>query len=90
MLNSSESIRCSVCGRMHRPITDPESGEMVCSHCGLVISEKEVDLVNPERRAFTTEETDQRTRTGAPTSLSRHDIGLATIIGKPAGDAAGH
>src|ERR671915_6128 len=89
MLSSSESIRCSVCGRMHKAIFGPESGEVLCDYCGVVISEKDIDIVNPERRAFITEETDQRTRTGAPTSLSRHDRGLATIIGKPARDAAG-
>ena len=55
----------------------------------MVISEKDIDLANPERRAFTTEETNQRTRTGAPTSLSRHDRGLATLIGKPTTDASG-
>jgi transcription initiation factor TFIIB len=74
---------------MHKAISDPESGEVLCDYCGVVISEKDIDIVNPERRAFITEETDQRTRTGAPTSLSRHDRGLATIIGKPARDAAG-
>jgi transcription initiation factor TFIIB len=89
MLNSSDSIECSACGRMHTTITDPESGEVVCGYCGLVISEKNIDLANPERRAFTTEESDQRARTGAPTSLSRHNKGLATLIGKPARDAAG-
>jgi transcription initiation factor TFIIB len=89
MLNFSDSIKCSVCGRMHTTITDPESGEVVCGYCGLVISEKNIDLANPERRAFTTEESDQRARTGAPTSLSRHNKGLATLIGKPARDAAG-
>jgi transcription initiation factor TFIIB len=74
---------------MHTTITDPESGEVICGSCGRVIAEKDLDLANPERRAFTTEETDQRSRTGAPTSLSRHDMGLATLIGKPTKDAAG-
>ena len=55
----------------------------------MVIIEKDVDLASPERRAFTTEESDKRARTGAPTSLSRHDKGLATLIGKPTRDAAG-
>jgi transcription initiation factor TFIIB len=67
---------------MQTAITDPESGEVICSNCGLVIAEKDLDLANPEKRAFTTEESNQRARTGAPTSLSRHDRGLATIIGK--------
>jgi transcription initiation factor TFIIB len=89
MLNSSESIKCSVCGRMHTSITDPESGEVLCNYCGLVIAERNLDLANPERRAFTTEESDKRARTGAPTSLSRHDRGLPTLMGKPTRDAAG-
>jgi transcription initiation factor TFIIB len=89
MLNSSESVKCSVCGRMHTSITDTESGEVVCSYCGLVISEKNLDVANPERRAFTIEESNQRARTGAPTSLSRHDRGLPTLMGKPTRDAAG-
>jgi transcription initiation factor TFIIB len=87
MLNSSESVKCSVCGRMQTAITDPESGEVICSNCGLVIAEKDIDLAKPERRVITTEESGKRT--GAPTSLSRHDRGLATIIGKSTRDAAG-
>jgi transcription initiation factor TFIIB len=90
MLNSSESIKCSVCGRMHTSITDPESGEVLCSYCGLVIAERNLDPANPERRAFTTEESDKRARTVAPTSLSRHDRSLPTLMGKPSRDAAGH
>ena len=74
---------------MQTAITDPESGEVICSNCGLVISEKDIDLAKPERRVFTTEESNQRTRTGAPTLLSRHDRGLATLIGKPTRDADG-
>jgi transcription initiation factor TFIIB len=88
MLNSSESVKCSVCGRMQTAITDPESGEVICSNCGLVIAEKD-NLAKPERRVFTTEESGKRARTGAPTSLSRHDRGLATLIGKSTRDAAG-
>ncbi len=64
---------------MHTSISDPESGEVICSNCGLVIAEKDLDLASPERRAFTTEESNQKARTGSPTSLSRHDRGLATI-----------
>jgi transcription initiation factor TFIIB len=90
MLNSSESVKCSVCGRMHTSISDPESGEVLCSYCGLVFAERNLDLANSERRAFTTEESDKRARTVAPTSLSRHDRGLPTLMGKPSRDAAGH
>lgn len=89
MLNSSESIKCSVCGRMQTAITDHQSGEVICSSCGTVISEQNLDLANPEWRAFTVEEREDKTRTGSPVSLSRHDMGLATIIGKPNTDASG-
>ena len=74
---------------MHTSITDPDSGEVLCSYCGLVFAERNLDLANLERRAFTTEESDKRARTGAPTSLSRHDRGLPTLMGKPTRDAAG-
>ena len=89
MLDSAESIKCSICGRIRTAIADPDSGEIVCSNCGMVIAETNQDDVNPERRAFTSEEQNARTRTGAPISLSRHDKGLATIIGKPTKDASG-
>jgi transcription initiation factor TFIIB len=89
MLNSPESIKCSVSGRMKTAITDHESGEVICSCCGTVISEKILDLGNPEWRAFTTEESENKARTGIPISLSQHDMGLATIIGRPNKDASG-
>lgn len=72
-MQNSESVKCSVCSRMQMAITDPESGEMICSNCGMVITEKFEDLG----------------RTGAPTLLSRHDKGLATVIGTPTRDATG-
>jgi transcription initiation factor TFIIB len=89
MLDSAESIKCSICGRIRTAIADPDSGEIVCSNCGMVITEKNQDDANPESRAFTYEEQNATTRTGAPISLCRHDKGLATIIGKPTKDASG-
>ena len=89
MLDSPESIKCSICGRIRTAIADPDSGEILCSNCGMVISETNQNDVNPERCAFTSEEQNARTRTGAPSSLSRHDKGLTTVIGKTNKDAAG-
>jgi transcription initiation factor TFIIB len=88
-MQNPESVKCTICGRMQTAITDPESGEVICSNCGMVITERHDDITNPERHAFTFEDQNTWTRTGAPTSLSRHDKGLATIIGKPTSDAAG-
>ena len=55
----------------------------------MVISEKSEDITNPEWRSFTPEEKNSRSRTGAPTSLAKHDRGLATIISKTGKDASG-
>ena len=80
---------CSTCNKDNTTITDPECGEIICSNCGMVISEKIEDTNHQERRASTLEEADKRARTGAPSSLARHDMGLSTIIGKENRDARG-
>jgi transcription initiation factor TFIIB len=69
-------------------ITDPESGEIICANCGLVIAENEQDG-RPEWRTFSSESS-ERTRTGIPISLARHDMGLSTVIGKTDRDAGGN
>src|SRR5919197_1893499 len=81
---------CSICKRSDKIVTDPESGEIICSNCGMVISDKVEDTSHLERPRFVGGQIDQtRARTGAPTSLARHDMGLATIIGKEDRDASG-
>jgi transcription initiation factor TFIIB len=85
-----DSVSCSVCNRENTTITDPDSGEIVCNNCGMVISEKIEDITHLERRASaSTLEVDRRTSTGAPSSLARHDRGLATLIGRLDKDAGG-
>lgn len=69
-------------------VTDNESGEMYCSKCGYVITEK-IQEAGPEWRSFTQDERGDRARAGAPTSLSMHDMGLATIINPANKDASG-
>jgi transcription initiation factor TFIIB len=83
----NSKVLCSLC-KKDEMITDLESGEIICSNCGLVVSDK-VQETRPEWRAFNTEESNNRTRTGIPTSLARHDMGLSTIIGKSDKDASG-
>ena len=88
---TTDSTTCSVYHKDYTDvITDDESGELVCSNCGMVISEKAQDITNPEWRAFTAEERNEKARTGAPTSLARHDRGLYTVIGQTNRDAAGN
>ena len=81
------AILCSMC-KSDQTVTDPESGEIICRNCGLVLSDK-VQESRPEWRAFTTEEANDRSRTGIPSSLARHDMGLSTVIGRTNKDASG-
>jgi transcription initiation factor TFIIB len=79
-----------MCNKDETTITDPESGEIICSNCGMVICERIEDTIDQERRAYSSEEAaDKRDRTGAPTSLALHDMGLYTIIGRDNRDASG-
>jgi transcription initiation factor TFIIB len=71
-------------------ITDPESGELICSNCGLVLSSEKAQEVGHEWRSFNPEESNDRIRTGIPTSLARHDMGLSTIIGRTDRDYTGN
>ena len=69
-------------------VTDNESGEMFCSKCGFVITEK-LQESGPEWRSFSQDQHGDRARAGAPTSLTMHDMGLATIINPINKDASG-
>jgi transcription initiation factor TFIIB len=84
-----DSGSCSVCNRENTTITDPDSGEIVCNNCGMVIYEKIEDTIHQERRIHSFEEADRNARTGAPSSLARHDMGLSTVIGRENRDANG-
>jgi transcription initiation factor TFIIB len=53
--------------------------ETVCTSCGLVVAEDNIDR-GPEWRSFADDDTN-RERTGAPLTRSRHDRGLTTEIG---------
>ena len=78
-----------ICIKNHVLITDNESGELICSNCGMVISERTTDNTHEESRAFTLEELNNRERTGPPRSLAVHDMGLSSVIGRRNMDASG-
>jgi transcription initiation factor TFIIB len=72
-------------------ITDPETSELICSNCGLVISTERVQESRPEWHYFDHgSPNNYRIRTGMPTSLARHDMGLSTIIGRTDRDYTGN
>jgi transcription initiation factor TFIIB len=82
-------LACSICKRHDGIVTDASSGEIICSRCGAVISDKIQDISRPERRAFNLEEENVTRRTGVPTSIAFADMGLSTLIGKYDKDASG-
>jgi transcription initiation factor TFIIB len=82
-----EQNRCPECsGRL---VTDDERGETVCEECGLVVDEDQIDP-GPEWRAFDSNEKDEKSRVGAPTTQTMHDKGLSTNIGWQDKDAYGN
>jgi transcription initiation factor TFIIB len=84
------SVVCSICKKDQTIITDLDSGEMVCSKCGLVISDKIQDTRQEWRDFANSGDAKDRRRTGMPTSLASHDMGLYTMIGRGRKDARGH
>ena len=70
-------------------ITDPETGELIRKDTGEVISDNMLSR-EKEWRSFDTVDVENRVRTGTPTSLAFHDMGLSTVIGKEATDASGN
>ncbi len=78
--------KCPSCGG-RKMISDENTGELCCGKCGFVITDKITDT-GAEWRSFTNDD-NNRARTGAGTSLTIHDMGLSTIIGKANKDATG-
>lgn len=84
-MSTHEQSNPSVTTHHHSETTCPEcegqvtttGSERVCTECGLVLHDDRLDR-GPEWRAFDTE---QRVRTGAPLTATRHDRGLSTEIG---------
>ena len=79
-------LRCPSCAKNSMQ-TDVTTGEMFCRNCGYVVAEK-IEESGPEWRAFSNDESD-RSRVGAGTSLTMHDMGLSTVIGAADKDATG-
>jgi transcription initiation factor TFIIB len=84
---SRKKLVCMGCGQ-GLFTEDYARGEYTCTGCGLVVSERTADT-GPEWRAFTAEERNSRARTGAPSTLTIADKGLATMIDWRNKDASG-
>jgi transcription initiation factor TFIIB len=83
---NTSSVRCPSCAK-NAMQTDINTGETFCRNCGYVSAEK-MEESGPEWRSFSNDESD-RSRVGAGTSLTMHDMGLSTVIGAADKDATG-
>ena len=85
-MKSSNLQKCPSCNKSSL-LVDDDSGELLCSMCGIVVSEnRESD--GPEWRSFANDGGD-KSRVGAGTSITMHDMGLSTMISPTNKDATG-
>ncbi|MFM7861791.1 MAG: transcription initiation factor IIB [Candidatus Nitrosotenuis sp.] len=84
-MTTSQS-RCPSCGKNTIQV-DAVNGEIYCRNCGYVAAEK-IEEAGPEWRSFSNDGSD-KSRVGAATSLTMHDMGLYTVIGSADKDATG-
>ena len=68
-------------------VTDP-NGEVACTNCGYVVTQTGEEL-RKEWRNFSDDKRD-RARTGAPTTLTKYDMGLNTTIDRGDRDSSGN
>ncbi len=72
-----------------RLVRDPEKGEVLCPRCGVVALDQITDST-PEWKSMDYEERSKRMQTGAPSTYSRHDLGLSTEISSDLRDSHGN
>lgn len=69
-------------------IDDVQSGELICSTCGIVVAEQMADY-GPESRSSTLEDKMRLARATGQTTYSQHDLGIATEISISTKDFSG-
>ena len=72
--------KCPHCGGTSFNI-DRKAGEVICNKCGTVLEEGMIDY-GQEWREFSSEQSQERKRTGTPLTFTKHDKGMSTKIGK--------
>jgi transcription initiation factor TFIIB len=85
----ASELVCKTCYKSFDVITDAESGETICTNCGMVMSNDNSLQQTPQWCVYDANQTRDRSRMGMTMTLTRHDQGLSTVIGRPNKDAGG-
>lgn len=87
---ASGGYKCRSCTNTEQKlfVVDSSSGETICQKCGAILEIENINQ-NQDWSAFDIGEFNEKARTGAPSSLARHDMGLFTVIGRTDRDASG-
>lgn len=86
-LASEQTDVCSLCNNTSI-VFDSETSETICSSCGMVVKDN-IESMGPEWRSYSGEDIESKSRTGMPSSLAFHDMGLSTFISYSNVDANG-
>ena len=86
-LASEPAEVCSLCNGTSI-VFDSETSEAICSSCGMVVKDS-IESMGPEWRSYSGEDMESKSRTGMPSSLAFHDMGLSTFISYSNVDANG-
>lgn len=86
-LASEQADVCTLCSGTSI-VFDSETSEAICSSCGMVVKDN-IESMGPEWRSYSGEDIESKSRTGMPSSLAFHDMGLSTFISYSNVDANG-
>ena len=86
-LASETAEACTLCNSTSI-VFDSETSEAICSSCGMVVKDN-IESMGPEWRSYSGEDIESKSRTGMPSSLAFHDMGLSTFISYSNVDANG-
>jgi transcription initiation factor TFIIB len=86
-LASEQTDSCPLCNSTSI-VFDSDTSEAVCSSCGMVVKDN-IESMGPEWRSYSGEDIESKSRTGMPSSLAFHDMGLSTFISYSNVDANG-
>ena len=78
---------CALCNST-TIVFDSETSEAICSSCGMVVKDN-IESMSPEWRSYAGDDIESKSRTGMPSSLAFHDMGLSTFISYSNVDANG-